>query len=190
MNDANTALVLLTAAMFFALVIERILEVGMCVFNYIEAKVDLSEFWKQRAEKIQERLYNRYEKTKNNKMEKAVYDYLAWNYISSTQPGYEGAQVISANTVRTFVVKGVNKTVGILLGIAVAFGLNINVFSLIVQWIGGPDNLRFGMFEIHLPNWLQYTVTGIIMGLGSTPMHKLITALEKARKKRQPVNAS
>jgi len=176
--------------MFFALLIERIMEIVMCIYTYIEAKVDLSEFWKRRAEKIRERLHNRLEKAKDNKVEKAIYDYLAWSYINEEQPGYEGAQVISASKVRSFAIKGVTKTLSALLGIVVAFGLHINVFSLIVEWTGGPDKLQFGLFQIHLPIGLQYTITGIVMGLGSSPMHKLIMALEKARKNRKPVNAS
>lgn len=185
MEDANAALIMLTAAIFFALIIERVLEIIKCVFDYIEAKKGLSEFWNRRAISIRERLQNRLEKAKENKLQKTVFQYLSSRYVKDNYPGYEGTPVISANKLRAFTVKGVSKTVGALMGITVASFLGINVFALVAQWTNSPDAISLGLFQVDLPNWLEYAISGVIMGLGSGPMHKFITALERARRKRQ-----
>jgi hypothetical protein len=185
MENANAALIMLTAAIFFALIIERILEVTKCIYDYIEAKKDFSDFWNRRAISIRERLHNRLKKSKDNKLQQTVFKYLASRYVNADHPGYEGALVISANKLRTFAVKGVVKSVGAILGIVVAFGVGINVFALISQWTDTSNTMSLKLFEVHLPEWLQYSITGIIMGLGSGPIHKFITALERARRNRK-----
>ncbi len=190
MNDADTALILLTAAIFFSLVIERLLEIAKTIYNYIEVRNGLSDFWNRRATRIRERLQNRLEKTKENGLQNAVFKYLASRYVSKDHPGYEGAPVISAAKLRAFTVKGVSKGTAVILGIAIVFALDINVFALIAQWTDTPNAITLELFRekdprISLPQWLEYTITGIIMGLGSGPMHKFISALERAKSNRQ-----
>lgn len=189
MEDTNAALIMLTAAIFFALIIERLLEIAKSIYDYIEAKKDFSGFWNRRAISIRERLQNRLEKAKENKLQKTVFEYLASRYVNADHPGYEGAPVISANKLRAFTVKGVSKTIGAILGITVAFSLGINVFSLIAQWTNTPEALSLGLFQVDLPDWLEYIITGVIMGLGSGPMHKFIAALERAKRNRKSTEA-
>ena len=190
MEETNAALILLTAALFFSLIIERILEIAKCIFDYIEAKYDFSDFWNRRAINIRERLQNRMEKAKGNKLQQTVFEYLASQYVNIDHPGYEGAPVISANNIRAFTVKGICKSVGAILGISVAFCLGINVFSLIAQFTKSPDAVSLGLFEVNLPQWLEYTITGVMMGLGSGPLHKFIVALERARQNRKSTDAT
>jgi hypothetical protein len=190
MENANAALIMLTAAIFFALIIERLLEIAKSIYDYIEAKKDFGGFWNRRAISIRERLQNRLEKAKENKLQKTVFKYLASRYVNANYPGYEGAAVISANKLRNFTIKSVSKTTGAVLGIAVAFSLGINVFALITQWTNSPDAISLGLFQVDLPNWLEYTITGVIMGLGSGPMHKFISALERARRNRKSTEAA
>lgn len=191
MDNANAALVMLTAAIFFALIIERVLEIAKCLYDYIEVRLNLCDLWDKRAIAIRERLQHRLEKAKdsNSKLQKTVFDQLAKRYINDAHPGYEGAPVISANKLRAFTVKGTCKAIGVILGVAVAVCLNINVFALIAQWTDSPDAIALGLFKVNLPNWLEFAITGIIMGLGSGPMHKFIVALERARKNRQSTDA-
>lgn len=192
MNETDAALVMLTAAIFFALIIERLLEIAKCIYDYVEARNDWSEFWNRRAVSIRERLQNRLEKTKDNKLQKTVFKYLASRYVNTDHPGYEGAQVISAKKVRTFMVKGVSKFLSVALGLAVAFGVGINVFDLIGVWTKTNSELPIpmGLFKAELPNWLELTISGIVMGLGSGPMHKFIAALERAKRKRKSTDAA
>ena len=77
MEETNAALIMLTAAIFFALIIERLLEIAKSIYDYIEAKEDFSGFWNRRAISIRERLQNRLEKAKENKLQKTVFEYLA-----------------------------------------------------------------------------------------------------------------
>jgi hypothetical protein len=189
MENANAALVMLAAAIFFALIIERVLEIAKSIYDFLEARLDFCDFWDKRAISIRERLQHRLEKAKDSKLQKTVFGQLAKRYINEAHPGYEGAPVISANKLRAFTVKGTSKAIGVILGISVAACLNINVFALIAQWTDSPDAIALGLFKVNLPNWLEYAITGIIMGLGSGPMHKFIVALERARKNRQSTDA-
>ena len=192
MNETDAALVMLTAAIFFALIIERLLEIAKCIYDYVEACNDWSDFWNRRAITIRERLQNRLEKTKNSKLQNTVFKYLSSRYMNTDHPGYEGAQVISAMKVRTFMVKGVTKFLSVALGIAVAFGVGINVFDLIGNWTNTSSELPVpaGLFKVELPTWLELTISGIVMGLGSGPMHKFIVALERAKRKRKSTDAA
>ncbi|KPJ95773.1 MAG: hypothetical protein AMJ53_02115, partial [Gammaproteobacteria bacterium SG8_11] len=138
---------------------------------------------------IRERLQNRLQKAKDNTIQQALVKHLASGYVNTNHPGYEGTAVISASKLRAFTIKSVSKTIGVLLGIAVSFSLGINVFELIAQWTNSPDTMALGLFEVNLPSTLEYIITGIIMGLGSGPLHKFITALERARRKRRSTEA-
>jgi len=189
MNDANAALIMLTAAIFFALIIERILEVTKCVYDYLEARKNWGEFWNRRAISIRERLQNRLEKTKENTLQKTVFKYLAARYVNTDHPGYEGAKVISASKLRSFTVKGVSKSLSVLIGIVIAFSVEINVFNLIEQWTKTGEALPLGLFEVNLPSWLELLITGVVMGLGTGPMHKFISALERAKRNRKSTDA-
>jgi hypothetical protein len=193
MENADTALVMLTAAIFFALIIERVLEIAKSIYDYIEARQDFSGFWDRRAISIRDRLQNRLDRFKQageQTIQKKVFKHLASRYVNEKHPGYEGAPVISANKLRAFTVKSVSKSVGVILGISVAACLGINVFELIAQWTDSPDALELGLLRVDLPNWVDYAISGIVMGLGSGPMHKFITALERARKNRQTTDAT
>ena len=193
MENTDTALVMLTAAIFFALVIERVLEIAKSIYDYIEARNDFSGFWDRRAISIRDRLQNRIDRFKQageKTLQKKVFKHLASRYVNETHPGYEGAPVISANKLRSFTVKSISKSLGVILGISVAACLGINIFALIAQWTESPEALELGLFRVDLPNWVEYAITGIVMGLGSGPMHKFITALERARKNRQTTDAT
>lgn len=190
MQETNAALILLTAAIFFALVIERIMEIAMCIYDYVESKRDWGTFWNRQAVNIRERLQNRLEKAKASKAGKEIFEYLAARYVNNDHPGYAGAPVISADTVRAFAVKGISKIVAAILGIGIAFYLDINVFTLIAKWTDTSSAVSLGLFQVHIPDWLGYLLTGIMMGLGSGPMHKFIVALERSRQNRKSTEAA
>lgn len=190
MQETNAALILLTSAIFFALVIERIMEIAMCIYDYIESKCDWGTFWNRQAVNIRERLQNRLEKAKADKAHKDIFEYLASRYVNNDHPGYAGAPVISADTVRAFAVKGISKIIASILGIGIAYCLEINVFTLIAKWTASTSAVSLGLFEVSLPNSLGYILTGIMMGFGSGPMHKFIVALERSRQNRKSTEAA
>jgi hypothetical protein len=191
MTESSAALILLSASIFFALIIERLLEIIKSVYDFIEAKYDWTDFWNQRALSIRERLQNRLESARDPKEKSFVGD-LASRYLNKAFPGYEGVPVISANKLRSLTVKTVVKSVGIITGIVIALFVGINVFELVaVVTQSDPDvAIPLGVFDVKLPGWLGCVITGIIMGLGSGPMHKFIVALERARKKRQSTDTA
>ena len=109
--------------------------------------------------------------------------------MNTDHPGYEGAKVISASKLRSFTVKGVSKSLSVLIGIVIAFSVEINVFNLIAQWTKTGEALPLGLFEVNLPSWLELLITGVVMGLGTGPMHKFISALERAKRNRKSTDA-
>jgi hypothetical protein len=79
-----------------------------------------------------------------------------------------GVPVVDGNLVRAAGLRLASKLVGIAVGIGLAFWLEVN---LVTYWTetgaAGPTS----------PAW-QIAGTGVIIGLGSGPVHKIIRAIE------------
>ncbi|MEK6749595.1 MAG: hypothetical protein AABY83_10360 [Pseudomonadota bacterium] len=192
MNITDRALLLLTAALFFSLVIERILEIMKSAYDFLEAKNGWGDYWDRNALKIRERLLSRIEKASDNAVYQDAIAFLSTTYLTDRHPGYEGTQVISANWLRNLTIKGVVKLIGAMVGIIVAAAAQIDIFVLVALWTNTPNAVTFGALELSFEGktWLGYTITGIAMGFGAGPLHALIVALERARAKREPAKMS
>lgn len=194
MEQANAALLLLAASMFFALVIERVLEILKAVYDYIESRKDLRWFWDRRARDIRKRLLSRIESTEGGSLQSNAIKHLASRYLCDDYPGYEGALVISANRIRAFTIKSVAKVLGVLAGIYISYRAEIDVFSIIETYTEytktADDAFPGNLLQANMPPSLGYLISGIVMGLGSGPMHKFIVALERAHTKRQSTDAA
>lgn len=185
MNEADNALLLLAASIFFALIIERLVEVIKNVYKLIDVRAGLEGYWNCRAIRIRDRLLERID----GQGEKSLGDYLALRYLDLAFPHYEGARVISAKSIRTGTIRSACKAVGVILGVVIALALEIDVFALVGK-LASTDGAAatVTIVPVSMPTWLGCTLTGIAMGLGAGPIHKLIEALEAARGLRQPID--
>jgi hypothetical protein len=173
--------VLFTLALALAFLIERFLEVLVSLFHLLDSRLDWHTFWTSRAFKLRDRLEKKLK----------VYEYVAPQYAAKIlnrfhevileSPGrYSGTiPLIAGDLVRALWVKVITKIVGIFLGIGLTLFMKIDLVSI---WrAAAGDNVAW---LSHLPLTVSYIFTGIVIGLGAEPVHKIITYIEKKRNNR------
>ena len=182
MDSFDSALIMLCSALFFSLLLERLLEILKALYDFFEVRLGYQSYWNRSAQRLSEQLDAlRQAGRVQAEGSKAVNDYLRTDY-----PGLEGVEALSAATLRSLTIKAVSKILAIIIGILLALLLDINLFALIEQLnsqIGGAA--YDGYFSSrYLTGWLGECLTGTAIGLGTGPLHKIIEALEKSRKNR------
>lgn len=185
MDEAKTALILLASALFFSLLIERVLEVLMAIVAYVEARIDATRFWNGHAQVIARQLQQRLDLARGHAdLERTILDMVA-GLLSDNGHGGRSV-VVSAARVRKLAITTATKLVGISMGVSLALGLHINAFTLLETLATGSSGSG-DLFQANLPHSLGCILTGVAMGLGSAPVHKFIVRLESARKFRQTI---
>lgn len=173
----DRSIILMALALVLAIGIERLLELLRAVEEYREARNHNAEPWLARAERLRDRLAVRLEIAKGadpSLFQRALT--LVGRYLSPAPAGSGALFVISCDQLRTLTIKLACRLYGIALGIAFAAGFQLDLFELVNASIHQQDGLR-----ITLPGWLGVALSGVAMGLGAGPVHKLITALERGR---------
>ncbi|MCD8523853.1 MAG: hypothetical protein LRY72_16555 [Saccharospirillaceae bacterium] len=188
MNSFDSALIILSSALFFSLLLERLLEILKALFDFYEVRAGRQDDWNRAAHRLSQQLDGlRQAGRVQAEVSKAVKDYLRTDY-----PGLDGVEALSASALRSLTIKTVSNVLAIILGVLLALLLDINLFALIEQLnhqvaiLNGDDPARYeGYFSSrYIPALLGECLTGIAIGLGSGPLHKIIEALEKSRKNR------
>ncbi len=187
MELVSESLVLLAASIFLALIVERSLEIIKSIYDYLEVRLDWVGFWNKRSLDLQKRFENRVLRNKGGN-QKNLFLYLTSSFISTDLPGYEGVLVISANKVRNKTITFSFKILGLILGILIAFWVDLNLFKLVDQLNYCVQCEPTSRVDVILRGWLGTTISGVAIGLGSGPVHKLIAAIDLARKNRQSIN--
>lgn len=177
MDVLDTPTLLLGTALLCALLIERLLEIGKSLYDYLDARRDFSDYWNRKAERIGNQLAVRYrhDATRNEVAFDPVL-MLARRYFVASET-VDGEWRVSADLVRQNILQGRFKVLGMLLGIAIAFGLQLDLFQLTDFVLSGT---RPGE-----PDVLGLILSGVAMGLGATPMHQLLSRLEQAGQARR-----
>lgn len=174
LSGAEPAVVLLAGMLFLSLVIERLLEIIKSYYSYLEGKHGWYVWWNKGAEKIQRRL----EELEQNPEQHNSSSRLSFARVKIEGIGYLRGFAISVEAMRSSTIKYVAKCAGIILGIVIAFVADIDIFCLIDSVIYGNDACPS---RFPIPAKLA---TGVAMGLGAGPLHKIIAALERAKKRR------
>lgn len=190
MDNFDSALVLLTAALFYALLIERLIEIIIAVYDFFEVKLRWSQRWNTAALSMAEELDQQI--ATGNRLTRELAK-AGKDYLTDDHPGYEGVKALSAKRFRVLTIKTVSKILAVILGVSLAFLMNINLFqyldvinsnaALLNGESVGMSSKYFSSNNI--PPWLGLSITGIAIGLGSGPVHKIIQSLEKKRKQRK-----
>ena len=182
MTGTDTAVLLLTGSIFLALVIERLIEILKGVYDVLEAKYGGAKFWNRRAATLQRRLHYILQSFGTDRppsnAERLRLRAALWQ-LRPNDPAYGTAPAISAAKLRTVWVKNVSKVLSIVLGVTVALVANLNIFDLVDASLGTGDTTN-----AILSGSIGVLLTGVAMGLGSGPLHKVIAALERAKRRR------
>lgn len=173
MDSAEQALLLITMALFYALLVERCTEVLMACLEYCEVRKDWQRFWRKRAQRLAQQLSQPGQGFWQQELQQAMVRYL-------TQEA-NGVAVVSVAKVRLVMLQVVSKCVAVGLGIVLAFAFELNLAVALDQLNASSGEQAGRYFSAQLPSWLALLLSGIVMGLGAGPLHKVISALERAR---------
>ncbi len=181
--------VLVTIALALSLAVERLLEVLKTVYDLLDSRLDWHRFWTCRAYKIRDRLERRlriFEYVEPQAAQRALRRFSEFLVEDQTAQS-SSVPVLSGDLVRTAVVKSGLKIIGILVGIGLAFCLEIDFMetlkALKVEGSEWPPDEIFEKGPL-AADGVRYAVSGIAIGLGSGPIHKIIVRVEKAQKQR------
>ena len=160
-----------------ALLVERFLEVLKSLYDWIDSHWDFYHVWTRVAHWTRDRLERRLQLLEYLPPEAAQSVVNRVNeLLLNTQGGYDGsALMLSGDLVRAAGVRLGCKVVGIAAGIMLATSFGIDIVTL---W-PTPDQLPIPV--LWGSDALRRVVTGIVIGLGASPVHKIITTIERRR---------
>lgn len=171
------AVLLMALAMVLAIGIERLMELMRAVEDHLEARYGQQVIWQQRAQRLRDRIEQRLELARGGDSVTFMQVLaVVCRYLSPAPPGATGLLVVSADQLRRMTISLRYKLIALLLGVLFATLFNLDLFALVNQSVHQEDG-----YAIVLPHWLGITLSGIAMGFGAGPVHKLIVALERAR---------
>ena len=176
LEGTNSAVILIAGVIFISLLIERILEVIKSYYDYLEGKHNWHHFWNKKALSLQLSA----EELLENESLQSLPEKLGFSRVKLDDIAYKKSLTISVASLRSNTIKFATKGLGIVLGIVIALLADIDLFFLIDIMISPIPETGSSIGTNIL--------TGIAMGLGSGPIHKIIATLEKAKRARKPVN--
>lgn len=162
--------VLFLVVLAFALLIERALEVLKVVYDMLDSKFDMYRFWTRRTVATQHYIQHRLHVFEYVDVKASAAIFNRFNeLLLGPGHGYTGTvPMLCGDLVRAVWVRLSCKILGVFMGIALAFALQLDVV----------EGARSAQYQHTFAGML---LTGVAMGLGSGPVHKLIRLLEKKR---------
>lgn len=170
---------LLLLVLLLALLIERAMEVVMTCWNWLELRFNGHTFWNRRAERLKDRFAKRVATTLDYSSVRALWlHHRIDHYTDTPQQVSPGRTVVfSSRAVRHVFVRTFAFVVTTVLGILLCSLAGLNLVE-IVKELMNP-------FEIPLLDWLgeraQLIVSGLVVGLGAEPVHRIIKGLEDSK---------
>jgi hypothetical protein len=181
----NVEVITIVTYLFFiylvlALLIERILEVLLAVYNYFEIKRNWFRLWDQLAEKYQsrfERLYGY--QGEGDEKKKKVLDWVLWKAI--TEPSYTGGKpVISANLIRLNYIRIATRVLALIMALVLVISQKLDLVATVERIVPETEMAAF----ITHSNFVRVLFTAIAISIGSEPLHQLISRIEKVAERK------
>ena len=167
--------VLLTLVLAFSLLIERFLEVLNSLLVWADSKSNRHIYWTKKTYELRDQLEKRM-RLLEYVDDKTVASILnRFRKILLNDSGeYQGTvPVLSGNLLRAATIKIWCKLAGVALGIGIALWMKLDLLSL---WQSASGS---AVWKIYIPGKVCIVFSGIAIGLGSTPVHKIISSIEK-----------
>lgn len=168
-----------------ALLIERFLEVSKSVYDYIDLRLGLDAYWTGKAKALSVRIESNIKALEKGNHERisALVREQADKIIGSNE---SGVITVSGDLLRATTVRFVSKIVAIVIGVMMALIFHLDLVSI---WQSGLDTKNSLVEGIQLGPFARQLMTGIALGLGAGPLHKIITTIEKQQRKKQAKNS-
>lgn len=176
-------ILLLALAMILATGIERLLELIRAIWDYFESKNGhYKDKWNKRAEQLRKHIEKRLDNAKSdNQMAFNAVLTIVTRYLSVNPNNANGTLAISVDKVRATGIRLRYMILAVALGIFFAFIFQIDIIELVrISTARKPE----AMNDINT-SAQGIVLSGIAMGFGAGPVHKLITAMERARRSRK-----
>lgn len=175
--------VLFTLSLALSFLIERIIEILKAYYYLLDSRRDWYKFWTKKTYKIRNALENKLrviefvgKKSTTNVLRKFEEKML------NVEESYSGTvPVLSGDLVRAVYIRTATKFISIIVGIGLAFWMKIDLIDIFQNamsdtsyWIVNikSDELRIGL-------------SGVVIGLGTSSLHKVISTVEKKSEKKK-----
>ncbi len=187
MNNTVEAVTLVTYILFtylvLALLIERIVEVLVAAYNYIEYRKKWDAYWNRAAERLSKRYTRLYGYAHDNTGKiRSMLDRLLWNTIT-VEPYKGGKKIISADMIRLNYLRLGTRIAAFLLASIIVVTLRLDFVDVLSLMLAGDEFLP-GFLESS--SVVRFILTTAALSIGSEPLHQVIRGVEKfADKKRK-----
>jgi len=184
-NESVIEVITLVTYIFFiylllATIIERLSEVVVAVYKYVEFKFGWREYWNKKARKMQKRLddlYRLQEEGAGNAVH--TFSWLLWTVV--TEPKYPGGRErISARLVRQHSIQLGTRIFSVLVAFLLVFSLQVDLFQMAGTLLQGVD---LGTFFTENP-LVGKLLSGAAISIGTEPLHHTITRIERWSERR------
>ena len=175
---------LLAFVLLLSFIVERLMEIIKALYYLLDSAFHFHSFYSNQAIKLKiklEKILADYEFADPKLIAKALNAFK--DYISDDEEDQNTTiPVVSGNLVRTMYVKVASKILAITFGICLASCFEVDLLELWYQ-SGGVwgKTIMADKYE-----WIRLALTGLLLGFGTTPVHKVIVAIEKKRGENSP----
>ena len=162
-----------------SLLIERVMEVIMAVWNYFELKWHSHLYWNRRAQRLMNAFSGEVtEQLKSSNLIVYGLKRRIRQYTQTNQDVVAGQTIVfSSYEVRKRFVRTVALIITSILGVLLCYFADINFVQLIQRSLE-PNTIPL-LSALGHP--VQLVVSGLIIGLGAEPVHRIIKGLEDSR---------
>ncbi len=167
-----------------AIFVERLMEVLVSAFNYVELKWKLHIFWNRRAKVLQKRFDRLYGYQGGNapKAEK-IFNWVLWKIVAE-KPYVGGKESISAELLRLNYLRVGTRTVAFIISLVFAlvleFKLDIDLVLLVENMLSSTGSLAYKVLgKISEYPFLRVIITAAAISIGTEPLHSVISKIEK-----------
>ncbi|HKJ67449.1 MAG TPA: hypothetical protein VKA68_05795 [bacterium] len=161
-------------------IVERLSEVVVAVYKYLELKLGWRDHWNKKAQQYQRRLDNLYRlQAEGTGKSLQTFSWLLWNVV--TEPQYPGGRErVSARLIRQNAIQIGTRILAVVAALILIFALQVDIFSMIVQSLPGVE---LGNIFVAQP-WLGKVLSAVAISIGTEPLHHVITRVERWSEKR------
>ncbi len=184
-SSIGELVVLYLQILLLALLVERVMEVLMSAWEYTEWKQAMHRFWNRRARRLQTQFETQAHRNVFTRvLSLTPITRQARAFTRSDDGLHRGNLVIIDGTlVRRVAVTVGARAVASLLGVLLCWTASINFVELI-RAVATEESTVFATLLGGIPGWLQIVISGVLIGLGTEPVHRIIQNLERRRERR------
>lgn len=183
MNTLLKITVLYTLVLALAFLVERALEILKSLYDLLDSKYDLYKYWTIRAYKTRNLLENKLGVVEflGAKSTAKLLDRFREKLLN-TSGQYPGTlPVISGDLVRAMTVRTCCRILGMVFGIALAIWMRVDLMQIFQKAINDVTHWHVNIRS----ELIRYCISGIVLGIGSEPVHKLIRTFERRQKQKE-----